>query len=221
MTGLRERPNRQAPDIIITLGAAGSGSERREVTRQGRMFMCMSVSVEGVVNIGLDQEPVEMMYTQVGNVLDPAEGVFNKIYLENTHNASVTVHLKTTMGNVIDNRLVLVGGSISAEIVNDLSDPVPVEVVNPETYPDTITTAAGAAVAAADHLDIAANAARRMLIIYNDHASNVVWWCEQSNTGSQGVPIGPKQALQVAFVGASRVRNNSGASVGVYVTELA
>lgn len=148
------------------------------------------------------------------------DNAFTRVKFRNPNGSALTAEVVVSFWNYDDRRFHFPGTGAPVEVTNDAGNAVPVEVTNPETYPDTITSNAAAAVATGNHTDIAANADRRMLIIYNDHGTSTVWWCEQTNTASQGVPIGPKQALQVAFTGASRVRNNSGVSVSVYVTEL-
>lgn len=203
---IRERANRQTPDIIVTLGAAGTSAARREITRQGRKFMCMSASVDGVVKIGLDQEPVEFLYTQVGQQLSPEDGVFDKIYLENTEYAgTVEIHLKTTMGDIVDNRLVLVGGSINSTIVN---------------FPGSdIDDAEDIAIASGDTETVAANDDRRALILQNLSA-NMTLRVGKSPSATRGYRLAPETSVVIETSGEVSVYNAGSLSASFSVTEV-
>lgn len=85
----------------------------------------------------------------------------------------------------------------------------------------TTFTATKTAVASAGVLDQAANANRRSGAVYNDGAGQV-WFCAPGAVSDVGVPIASKATLALpdGFTGGFRVRNDSGASCDIHVSEF-
>jgi hypothetical protein len=181
--------------------------------RVGRAYHCISVSVEGVVRIGLDYEPEagEFLRTAMGRLLPP-EDSFENIQLLNTHGAPVTVVLSTDVGTIIDNRLMLAGGAMPVSITGTPSvQPVP---------GNTFTASANQTISTAAHFDIAADTTRRELFVTNTHATNTIFARDASGTTAIGLPIGPGATVILETTAAVRLRNESGANVTVNIAQV-
>lgn len=193
---IRERPIRQYPDLIVTLAA----NEQKEITRTGRKFLCMSVTTDEAVKIGLDQEPIEWLYTQVGSQLPPEEGVFTRINLLNTTGSPQTVKIKTSMGDVVDNRLALIGGSISVDAV-----------------PSNNLTTTQVTIPATSSHDIAADPTRRAVMFMNHNNGVGILWIQDTSAAlaDRGTPLFPQSLVEVRTAAAIRVYNPNGGPVPI------
>lgn len=191
-------------DLTFVL-AAGQTIRRARVSRS---YHCMAVTTDGVVQIGLGYEPGEFLYTGVGEKLHPSEPDFTEITLYNSGGTAQTVVLKTSLGDVVDNRFTLPGGTL------------PVSIAVPPVVPNTVDSDVDVSIAATSNLDFALDAARRGVFISNTDPSNTVRFRDQSAATTEGVPIPPNTTLYVETSGAFRIRNPNASAVSVAVCFL-
>ena len=86
----------------------------------------------------------------------------------------------------------------------------------------TISPSAVNNLATASSLNIAASAGRRYLAVYNGTAGTTVWFRDQGGTTAIGIPVfgGGSPLVLKDFTGAARIRNESGSTCDIYVTEI-
>lgn len=197
MAGTLKTPRRGGLTETISI-AAGAFINK---TFEGRLIRCLAA--DGTLALLIDNtgNPMEFRLG-ISFACEPGE-YFNSFTLKNESGSTVTVTIYYGWGELRDDRISLTGSLATSEVV-----------------PTGITTDAVNNLATGTSLDIAADATREMLVIYNDSAANTVWFRSQAGTTSAGTPIGPKQVLQIAFAGACRIRNNSGATCDIYVNKI-
>jgi hypothetical protein len=144
------------------------------------------------------------------NVTTDAE--FKTVKFRNPNGSTVNVDLVIGWIEYQDTRFHLAPGS-AMEVSGTIQ-------VGGISLPTVITPDAVNSLASGGTIDIAADATRKVLNVYNDNAANTVWLRNQAAATSIGIPIGPKQNLALEFAGACRITNNSGATCDIYVTKL-
>lgn len=192
-------------DITLTLGAAGSGTETQRVMRVGRDFQCISVTTDGVVQIGIDQDATTGRYLRKGMGGTLKAGTPDYTFLEFTNTAltSQTLVVQTSMGDIRDSRWNPTGGYVS---VNDLGA-------------DGITDTADTPIAAGGTLTIAASATRKGVLVYNLDVSTTLRW-GAAPAAAQGQPIPPSSQVLLPVTCQVKIFNPGASPVTVCLVEL-
>lgn len=207
MTGTLQTPRKGGRTETITIAA---GTTYR-VDYIGNYARCVDADAD--LQARIDNTGEAMLWNKGKWYRAEAGDNFVSLEFINATGAPVTLTYFVGWGTYGDDSIT---GQVDVEVQNTNANPVPIQ----EAFPDTIIPQAASTIATANHADFAANAARRLLVIYNDHATSTVWFRDQGAATAIGIPIGPKQSLSISYIGAFRVRNVSGVSVDVYVTEL-
>ncbi|TAL00631.1 MAG: hypothetical protein EPO08_13000 [Rhodospirillaceae bacterium] len=197
MTVPASRRTRSQGEIVVILAA----NETKTVARAGRSYLVIDITTDGVVLIGMSQQPTDFLRKAVGDSVSPDENDFSELQFLNTSAGAVTVTIKTSFGQIVDNRLNLVSGSIPVTGVGNFKVD--------DQGADGITDTADAALAAGATLAIAANANRKALMVFNPPSStgNLKWG--NAPDATHGIPITPGSLGVIPVTGAFSIYNSS------------
>lgn len=200
---MTDRPQRSEADLVITL----QPGETKHIPRVGSTYQCMTITTDGAVQIGMSQQAQmgHSLYKGVGEILQPGEAPFDYLELLNNAGTVQTVTLQTSMGNIRDNRLNLIGGAVPF-------DNIP---------PNTLTTTADTAVVAGSHLDFAADTTRRALIITSLATDGTILRIRDGAAdAAAGAPLWPNETITILSTGIVRVFNPGAANVSVAINAM-
>lgn len=97
------------PDIVKTIPAG----EIYKVRRSWRSFHCVAVTTDKQVLVGVDgAEPQLMLRNGMGGKLEAGTELGTEISFFNTGVTAQTIEVVTSTGEIVDNRLSLVGGTL-------------------------------------------------------------------------------------------------------------
>lgn len=140
---------------------------------------------------------------------------FKRVQFRNPNGTALVAVVVVGFWTYDDKRFHVVGSGAPVVVANEDSDPVPVI----DATPETIVASAALTVAAGNYQDVAANADRVLLVIYNSHATDTLWWQAVGDTTTKGVPIRANMIWSIAHKGEFRLRNPGANAIDAYITE--
>lgn len=202
-------PVRQSTPLPNLALAAGASTEKLHIN--GQRVTIVSLTGATTLQCAIDGGAYQTVATNFP--INTGVEEFSTVQFKNPAGTSITFEAEIGWAERPDNRSGL-NGVLPISGTVQIGGTAVTQELGASISPSAVST-----LATANSLDIAANAARRLLVIYND-GSTTVWLRDQAATTLIGIPIVAKEKVSLPIVGACRIRNNSGTSADIYVTEL-